>query len=90
MKHAKGPMLDDLEYLFSKINCGSSFLDVKAVTIINELPQKIRALNSEGIKELIEASSILASLDGPYTRTNEYDHDKARARVKSALEKVKA
>lgn len=38
---------EDLDYLYSKINWGASFLDSKAVTIMNELSGKIRDLEKQ-------------------------------------------
>lgn len=37
-------VLADIDYLFSKINWGSSFLDAKAIRIMNELPNSIRTM----------------------------------------------
>ena len=34
----------DIDYLFKKINWGASFLDAKAIEIMNTLKQKIRNL----------------------------------------------
>lgn len=38
---------EDLNYLYSKINWGASFLDAKAVTIMNELSGKILDLEQQ-------------------------------------------
>jgi len=38
---------EELDYLYSKINWGTSFLDSKAITIMNELSGKIRDLEKQ-------------------------------------------
>lgn len=37
----------DIDYLYSKINWGSSFLDAKAIQIMNELPESIRTMKRD-------------------------------------------
>ena len=43
-------ILKDFRYFCSKINFGDSFLDAKAVTIMNEIGGKIEKLESQGGK----------------------------------------
>lgn len=40
----KQGICDDMEYLFSKINWGESFLDAKAIDIMNTLRKRIMGL----------------------------------------------
>jgi hypothetical protein len=43
----KEEIIEDLNYLFSKINWGTSFLDAKAITIMNEISKDIKELKNE-------------------------------------------
>ena len=45
MPKTKTQILEDIKYLFSKINWGSSFLDAQAVGIMNTLSQDIQAIS---------------------------------------------
>lgn len=40
---------EQLNYLFSKINWGSSFLDAQAITIMNTIGSKIDMLEAEAL-----------------------------------------
>lgn len=40
-------IIQDLSYLHSKVNWGTSFLDAKAITIMNEFSEKIRKLEKQ-------------------------------------------
>ena len=46
MKTAK-EINEDIEYVFGKINWGTSFLDAKAIKIMNELRQHILILGGK-------------------------------------------
>jgi len=40
-------IIEDLKYFYTKINFGASYLDAKAVTIMNEIEGKIIKLEKE-------------------------------------------
>jgi len=44
-------IIDDWRYFCTKINFGASFLDAKAVRIMNELTSKIKKLEIQGNKK---------------------------------------
>jgi hypothetical protein len=46
-KEEKMKIVEDLNYLFSKINWGDSFLDARAVSIMNEISHRIGKIGEE-------------------------------------------
>lgn len=40
-------IIEDLEYLYSRIDWGKSFLDARAIRIMNSLPDDIRNLEDK-------------------------------------------
>lgn len=54
---------EDIDYLFSKINWGSSFLDAKAIDIMNTLKAKIEEDKAE-LKAVVDEAIKVWNEDG--------------------------
>ena len=62
---------EDLEYLFSKVNWGASFLDAQAITIMNEFWKNINESDKEFIKRL--KLGVWDLIEDQYENQNVYE-----------------
>ena len=64
---------EDINYLFSKIDFGKSFLDSKAITIMNEFWKDIIEADKEFIEELKE--NLMIKQENPTEMIDEYNKE---------------
>lgn len=71
MKSKKIELLNkDIAYLFSKIDFGKSFLDAKAITIMNNLGKSIDAIEEDAMERTLkEVKRFLKDYEEHHTLT---------------------